>query len=578
LVRLAQQGIRFGFLIKGIFMRNASQFLAATALCIAVGMLAACGGGGDSAPVAVSPTPTPTPTPAPEPAPAPIVGPSVVVTGTATFALVPSNTATGALDYNAVSNKPARGITVQAVSGSTVLATTSASDQGTYALTLPANTPFFLRMRAELINTAGVANWNVSVKDNTAGNALWVVDGLAASSGAVNSVRSIFAASGWNGSSYGGARAAGPFAILDTVYSGMKLVSSAQANTQFPPLTVYWSPNNTTARDNLALGEIGTSFFTTETQGPNVSRMIYILGKDGNDTDEYDSSVVAHEYGHYLQSAFSTNHSLGGGHSGLNKLDMTLAFSEGWGNAWSSMARNNSVYNDSFGVQQGRGVAYNLAIPPSDSAIGWYREDSVDSSLYALFVSQGFAPIWTALTGPMKTSQVAMASIFSFADAVRSAGNSAVTAVLNSLLGAQKIFTGPGANQWGFGESNDGGMASNLPVYSSLTLGVSAQTCFTNANMTDGSVNKLGAVKYFRINLPQAGSRTVTATFPNGRDVDFEIYQNRDFLGAGYSSVATSETQVVNFSAGEAVIRVYDDKTAAPGNVPTTICSTITVN
>jgi hypothetical protein len=255
-----------------------------------------------------------------------------------------------------------------------------------------------------------------------------------------------------------------------------------------------------------------------------------------------------------------------------------LAFSEGWGNAWSSMARNNSVYNDSFGVQQGRGVAYDLARIPADSLVGWYREDSVDSSLYALFTSQGFVPIWTALTGPMKTSQDAMATIFSFADAVRSAGNSAVTGALNSLLSAQRIFAGSGANQWGFGETNSGGTASNLPIYTSLTLGVPAQACFTNVNITDGSVNKLGATKYLRINLPQAGSRTVTATFPNGSDIDFEIYQNRVLRAVGESSVATSETQVVNFSAGEAVIRVYDANTAPPGGAPTTVCTNISVN
>jgi hypothetical protein len=567
-------------------MHVASRLLAATALCAAVGLLAACGGGGDSGTAAVAPSPSPSPSPSPAPStppappapPVPIVGPSVVVTGTATFASVPNNAATGALNYNAVSNKPVRGATIQAVSGSTVLATTSSSEQGTYAFTLQANTPFFVRMRAELVNTSGPANWSVAVKDNTAGNALWVVDGATASSGAVNSVRSINAASGWNGVSYSGARAAGPFAILDTVYSGMKLVSSAQSSAQFPPLTMYWSPNNTTARGTLAIGEIGTSFFTTETLGSSVSRLIYILGKEGNDTDEYDSAVVAHEYGHYLQSAFSTNHSLGGSHSSFNKVDMTLAFSEGWGNAWSSMARNNSVYNDSFGVQQGRGVAYDLARVPADSAIGWYREDSVDSSLYALFASQGFVPIWTALTGPMKTSHDAMATIFSFADAVRSAGNSAVTVALNSLLGAQRIFAGSGANQWGFGEANNGGAVSNLPIYSSLTLGVSTQVCLNNTNITDTSVNKLGAIKYLRITLPQAGSRTVTATFPNGSDIDFEIYQNRVLRAVGDSSVATSETQVVNFSAGEAVIRVYDANTAPPGGTPTTICTTIVVN
>jgi hypothetical protein len=568
-------------------MRNASQLLAASVLCITVGMLAACGGGGDSAPAAPSPSPSPAPTSGPSPAPAPTgtpapappAGPPVVVTGVATFASVPNNTATGALNYNAVTNKPARGVTVQAISGTTVLATASSSDQGTYSFTLPASTPYFVRMRAELIRTAGPANWNVAVKDNTNSDALWAVDSAIASSGTVDSVRSINAGSGWTGSSYGTGRAAGPFAILDTVYSGMKLVSSAQPSAQFPVLNVYWSPNNTTAGGNTpAIGEIGTSYFRTAIVSGNLTRAIYILGKQDNDTDEYDSAVVAHEYGHYLQSAFSTNHSLGGAHSDANKLDMTLAFSEGWGNAWSSMARNNSFYTDSRGLQQRDGFYLDLANPLADLTVGWYREDSVGTTLYGLFARQGFAPIWTALTGPMKTSQDAVATIFSFADAVRSAGNSAVTAALNSLLNAQSIFTGSGANQWGFGETNNGGSANNLPIYNSLALTVPTQVCFSNANVTpEGDANKLGSVRYFRINLSTAGARSVVANFPLGRDIDFDVFQNRQLIARGaadnVASGTTTESANVIFSAGDAVIRVKDYVTTTPSNT----CATITV-
>lgn len=562
-------------------MHLASRLLAATALCAAVGLLTACGGGGGSGATAAAPAPSagsipvPSTPPAPAPPAVPVVGASVQVTGIATFASVPNHPVTGALDYNAVSHKPVRGATLQAVSGSTVLATTSSSEQGTYAFTLQANTPFFVRMRAELVNTAGPANWSVAVKDNTAGNALWVVDGPTASSGAANSVRSVHAGSGWDGTAYSAARAAGPFAILDTVYTSMQLVRSVQPTAQFPFVTVYWSPNNSTANGELVKGEISTSFFQATAVGAEVSRSIYILGKANNDTDEYDNAVIAHEYGHYLQSAFSTNHSIGGGHNALQKLDMTLAFSEGWGNAWSSMARNSSVYTDSFGVQQGNGSApYDLTQAPADNEVGWYREDSIDSSLYSLFVSQGFAPIWTALTGPMKNSQNAVATIFSFADALRSAGNAAATNALNTLLQAQNIFTGTGANQWGFGETLSGGDANNLPIYRSLSLGVPTQVCFSNANMTDSAANKLGAVRYFRMTLPTAGLRSITANFSAGRDVDFDVFQNAELLASALSPDPVSEVVYIQLAAGEAVVRVYDAVTSAP---PAT-CATLTVN
>ena len=74
-----------------------------------------------------------------------------------------------------------------------------------------------------------------------------------------------------------------------------------------------------------------------------------MLGKENVDTDEYDASVIAHEWGHYYQSAFSRDDSPGGAHSGGDRLDRRVAFSEGWGNAWSGIALARSNYTDSSG-------------------------------------------------------------------------------------------------------------------------------------------------------------------------------------------------------------------------------------
>ena len=75
--------------------------------------------------------------------------------GTLTYDSVPNSATTGALNYSAVSNKPLRGVTVQAVSGSTVLATAQSSELGVYALVLPQNTSYSIRVRAELMQLAG---------------------------------------------------------------------------------------------------------------------------------------------------------------------------------------------------------------------------------------------------------------------------------------------------------------------------------------------------------------------------------------------------------------------------------------
>jgi hypothetical protein len=565
-------------------MPHASRWLAASLVVAATSFLQACGGGGDGATAGANTTPNTQGNvtndgpscaalvPAQAVAVAPVAN-AVTVSGVATFESVPNNPANGALDYAASSSKPARGVTVQAMTGATVLASATTDAQGQYALAVPAHTSYFLRLRAELINTPA---WNITVKDNTAADALWVVDSSVASSGAASSVRSINAASGWNGTAYSAARGAGPFAILDTVYSGMQLVNSVRPGARFPPLTMFWSPNNNATRGSLALGEIGTSFFSSKVGCGDASRYIYILGKQGEDTDEYDSAVVAHELGHYLQSAFSTDTSLGGAHGPDDKLDMNVAFSEGWGNAWSSMVRNNPLYLDSSGRSQGPGASISLDIAPTNATRGWYREDSVGTILYQLFKGQGFAPVWTAIEGPMRT-QDALASIFSFASAVRSAGTAAVTSAMNTLLAAQNIFAGATADQWGTGETNSGGDTGNLPVYNRLTLNSPLQTCFIDTNLVDSSLNKLGSVKYYRLTVPSAGVRTFRASFPVGRDIDFQVFQKSVLLADASGTEPSSETASVNLAAGEVVLRVSDFNVfSIPAN--TTACGTLIVN
>src|SRR4029077_19806398 len=43
-----------------------------------------------------------------------------------------------------------------------------------------------------------------------------------------------------------------------------------------------------------------------------------------------DDFIILHEYGHYLAFHFSRDDSPGGDHSGNQRLDPRLAFSEGW--------------------------------------------------------------------------------------------------------------------------------------------------------------------------------------------------------------------------------------------------------
>lgn len=544
-------------------MRIFSKFFGAALVAAVAVFLQACGGGGGGGGDAPQAT--------------------VSISGIASYDSVTNNTTNGGLNYAAISNKPMRGITLQAVSGTKVLASATTSITGAYTLAVPANTSVSIQALAQLSKTTGPATWNVNVIDNTDDN-LWGIGFVSATSGSSNSTRNINAPLGWNAAanSYNQQRLSGPFAILDTIYTSMQLVTSVAPATQFPELSVFWSPlNNPSANINLAVGDIGTSFFTQiENTATNVvtARALFILGKDGVDTDEFDGGVIAHEFGHYLQSAFSRNHSTGGLHGSVNgvsdKLDMTLAYGEGWGYAFASMARNNPQNPDSVGPKQASGSVIQTGTPPTAINSGWYTEDSVQYVIYKLFTTQGFAPIWAAVSGPM-TSQNGLNSIFSFAAAVRSAGNIAVTSELNKLLNGQNIFIGATADEYGTNETNNGGNALNLPVHTTLTA-TPAPVCFTD-NTSDSANNKLGERRYLRFNLPTAGIKTVTVAFnaADNHDIYLDFYQLGAEKNPRYTKLTNSETYEGNFSAGEVVLRARDENisTATAAN-----CITIKVN
>ncbi len=176
-------------------------------------------------------------------------------------------------------------------------------------------------------------------------------------------------------------------------------------------------------------------------------------------------------------------------------------------------------------------------------------------------------------------TQASLPTIFSFAAAVRGANIAADTTALNNVLTANAISIS--ADEWGVGETNDGGLASNLPVYSTLAFNSATPVCYSTANITDPTdINKLGMVKYHRHTLSStnaAAIRTVRVNFEANRDVDFDVYQTGALKArAANITVAggTFESRTVNLNAGEIVIRTRDYITAT---APTT-CATLTIN
>lgn len=493
-------------------------------------LLASCGGGGGS------------------PSPAPPPSSSLTVSGTAEYQSVAIGS-TGSLNYGAQTFKPIRGATVQLLNAAgTVLATTATNATGAYSF--PAvNTPsgaVRVRVRAEYTSTAaGGPATNITINDNTNTDALYVLESAGVTPAGATQTIDVRAGSGWGGSSYTGTRSAGPFAVLDTMYQAAQKVRTAVPTQALPPLRVFWSPRNVPSGGGsdaeLARGEIGTSFFL----GLTNDLRIYLLGAENTDTDEYDSPVVAHEWGHYLQTAVSRDDSVGGPHSLNDKLDMRVAFSEGFGNAFAGMVLGNPRYTDSFGAAQGRGFVIDVSSNQSANNRGWFSEDSVQTLLWSWHQNGqiGFLPLYQTLTGSMRTSG-ALVGIHHFAQRLR-LGVPAAAGTINSALQAQSITV---QDEWGTGESNTGGVTDVLPLYGGI-VGGAARVC---VNDTVGAPNKLRNYAYLRFTTG-AGGFTIRVTPEaglTGTDPDFVVVAADGTRRFATASTADLETLQLTLPAG----------------------------
>jgi hypothetical protein len=513
----------------------------------------------------------------------------VVVSGRITFDRVPFRAPPAqGLDPNGPIESPARQVVVEAIDAGngTALASTTTDGNGNYALTVPGNRSMRIRARAQMLKTDAAPTWTFSVRNNTNSDALYVLDGENFDSGAASSTRNLRATTGWGGTSYTGVRAAAPFAVLDTVYQAKELILTAAPTAAFPELNLFWSTQNRPASPFCPDdGNIGTSsyvvFGSDNLDGCNRPGAdgIYVLGEFASgDTDEFDQHVIAHEFGHYFEDRFSRSDSIGGDHGGGDRLDLRLAYGEGWGNAYSAMSLNDPAYRDS---QQGvsSDFGFNLETDSTTNE-GWFSEFSVGEILFDVFdsaadsgdaVALGFAPIYSVMTGPQVQTN-ALTSVFSFATALRS-GNSESSAAINALLSGEAIS---GSDDFGAGESNNGGDDQVLPVHSDISLGPNPVVVCSRATAGSGAAaNKLGNRKFLRLVLgaPTAvtiqaagvstGSGTVSATDP-----DIFVHLRGSFVAVGNGTGPTETITQLALPADTYIIEVYDFDLAGTTTVP----------
>lgn len=477
-----------------------------------------------------------------------------VVCGRVTYDRVPSvydpASESGGLDFAHAAQLPVRDATVIVVQGDLEIARGRTGDDGRYALSFSPSGDGPLAVVA----FAQTATPAVEVRDNTDGGLRW---GIGADIGTGRTTKDLRATHGWTASGYApDRRLAAPFAVLDTMNTAARAFLTVRPQAAFPPLVVNWSPANTPS-DSIdpTRGDIGTSHFDPG------SGQIYVLGKEGADTDEFDKAVIAHEWGHFFEHYLSRSDSPGGPHAKGDALDPRLAFGEGYGDALASMVLADPIYADT--LWQGGdvvGFGWDAETVPAgerDATPGVLSEMKVTRLLYDLYdgknepfdqVALGLGPIYDVLTGPERTT-AALTTIGSFVAGLKAQPGVDEGAV-DTLLAAHDM--GPLTSAFGDGDDALARMylAADLPSAGTIQL-------------TGGHrPNEWWQVQYF-VFTGNGAQVTVGAT--TSEDVAIDVYDSGNRLAHADDVTSGTETVHVATDSGKPYVVVITGFAEAPG-------------
>ncbi|MCH7503510.1 MAG: hypothetical protein IIA10_09155 [Proteobacteria bacterium] len=557
--------------------------------------------------------------------------PVVTVSGLVQYEFVPPSPNCNGLNFNGTVERPIRGATVQLIDATTenVIDTMVSSALGEYSFAdVDANTMVRLRVRAEL-KRPGSPSWDVEVRDNVVdpnepdppalvSRPLYVLDGTDFDTGSANVTENLTAATGWGTNSYTGARAAAPFAILDSIYSAVQFVLTADATATFAPLDAFWSVKNTsTESGDVDIGALGSPFYDRSIDS------LFLRGDADDNTDEFDDHVVLHEWGHYFEDNFSRSDSLGGHHALGERLDARLAFGEGWASALAAMALNDPVFCDTGPAGTNGGFGFN-AETGGFGTQGWFNEISIVTFIYDLWDTNdegndpgsiGFASLYSTMTGPHIFTE-AFTSVFSFAFELRASLSQSDQDFLDSQLDREGIASA-GLDIWGSNESNDANARPDvLPVYTDIVPDGTPLRICSNAHSDrrvddiDGNRerygNKLSEYRYLRMNVTTQSAYALSMVTvdpvsapPDGfdcsdpanvddpnihmhSDPDISLWQAGQLVWLGFSCEANSEETTTNtLSVGTYVLDIREFRYAdpdSPQDFPEQTCFDVTVS
>jgi hypothetical protein len=265
---------------------------------------------------------------------------TLTVSGTVSYERLPV-TATG---FDAPVVEPARGILVEVVAHDTldtVLFSTFTDNTGSYSFLTTTPQDFYVRARAQSFTGPDIDRVLHSGTDPL------LVHGV--SSPIVNRAAGDQTVDLLATHNLPHARG-GAFAALDTVQRLRESVSASFPN--FGPVDVFWSVGNQGADFQ------GSAFATgSGLNGPLGNPSIFLVGgtqadPTTTDHDQYDETVIAHEWSHLLMFTQSRDNNFGGPHAG-EQLIPSAAWGEGVVNAIGCGLLHLPVYRDTVGYPPG---------------------------------------------------------------------------------------------------------------------------------------------------------------------------------------------------------------------------------
>mgnify|MGYP000929395764 CR=1 FL=1 len=363
-----------------------------------------------------------------------ITGPPFVLKGKAYFHFVPTvvnqTTNVATLDFNNIAPKPIRRAKVQAVyiGNSVVVAESATLDDGSFSITVPKPYPVVVQVLSQMETSSSRADstsssqclgaqWDIKVVDNTDSYRTYSIQTTTVYR-TKNENIALTATSTSKGEEFD-KRSGAPFHILDVISDELDLVCEANPSTKFGSLTIGWSKENTpTSPFDPTNGDIESSSFLYENKQPR----IYLVGKNGVDADEYDLHIIAHEFGHYLESKLFRSDAISTYHYAEDVLDPRSAWSEGFGYAVAAIAMNDPWDTDTYwesGLRSGR--ATDISVPPPQNNHSIYSEQGVQYFLWQLIdLEKRKDRFFKVMTDGHKNTK-AFSTLLSFASAYKEA-------------------------------------------------------------------------------------------------------------------------------------------------------------